>query len=108
MNNTEGYLHVGRMLGNYFRDEEEVNFPKFALESEKQTGARDIVDFKILRKEEVARRYFDYCCCLPQRKKINKILVYARYFCRFFVDNWIFDNLSLLLLLSFTNPEHSE
>ena len=99
MNNTEGYLHVGRMLGNYFRDEEEVNFPKFALESEKQTGAKDIVDFKILRKEEVARRYFDYCCCLPQRKKINKILVYARYFCRFFVDNWIFDNLSLLIII---------
>ena len=99
MNNTEGYLHFGRMLGNYFRDEEEINFPKFALESEKQTAARDVIDFKLLRKEEVARRYFDYCCCLEQRKKINKALVYARYFCRFFVDNWIFDNLSLLIII---------
>ena len=99
MNNTEGFLHFGRMLGNYFSDEEEIIFPKFALESEKQTAARDVIDFKLLRKEEVARRYFDYCCCLEQRKKINKILVYARYFCRFFVDNWIFDNLSLLIII---------
>ena len=27
-----------------------------------------------------------------------KILVYSRYICRFFVDNWIFDNLSLFII----------
>ena len=99
LNNTEGFLHNGRMLGNYFKKGEEVNIPRFAMESEKEIGAREVIDFKVLRKEEVARRYFDYCCCLEERKKINKALVYARYFCRFFVDNWIFDNLSLLIII---------
>ena len=99
MNNTEGFLHNGRMLGFYFQKNEEMNFPRFAMESEKEIGAKEVIDFKLLRKEEVARRYFDYCCCLEERKKINKVLVYARYYCRFFVDNWIFDNLSLLIII---------
>ena len=99
MNNTEGLLYKGRLLGVYFNGAKEADFPRFALESEKEIGAKEVIDFKILRKEEVARRYFDYCCCLEQRKKINKILVYARYYCRFFVDNWIFDNLSLLIII---------
>ena len=102
LNNTEGFLHNGRMLGNYFQENEEMNIPRFSMESEKEIGAREVIDFKVLRKEEVARRYFDYCCCLQQRKEINKILVYARYFCRFFVDNWIFDNLSLLIIITNT------
>ena len=99
LNNTEGFLHNGRMLGFYFQKHEEINFPRFSMESEKEIGAKEVIDFKLLRKEEVARRYFDYCCCLEQRKKINQILVYARYYCRFFVDNWIFDNLSLLIIV---------
>ena len=33
MNNTEGFLRFGGVLGNYFSDEEEIIFPKFALES---------------------------------------------------------------------------
>ena len=99
MNNTEGFLHNGRMLGKYFQEHEELVIPSFSMESEKEIGAREVIDFKVLRKEEVARRYFDYCYCLELRKNINKILVYARYFCRFFVDNWIFDNLSLLIII---------
>ena len=102
LNNTEGFLHNGRMLGNYFKDVEEINIPSFAMQSEKEIGAKEVIDFKILRKEEVARRYYDYCCCLEERKKINMALVYARYFCRFFVDNWIFDNLSLLIIIANT------
>jgi len=102
LNNTEGFLHNGRMLGNYFQEVEEINIPSFAMESEKEIGAKEVIDFKILRKEEVARRYYDYCCCLEERKKINMALVYARYFCRFFVDNWIFDNLSLLIIIANT------
>ena len=102
LNNTEGYLHNGRMLGVYFKKDDDINFPHFSMESEKEIGAREIIDFKVLRKEEVARRYYDYCCCLEERKKINKLLVYARYFCRFFVDNWIFDNLSLLIIIANT------
>ena len=87
------------MLGFYFQKNEEINFPRFSMESEKEIRAKEVIDFKLLRKEEVARRYFDYCCCLDQRKKINQILVYARYYCRFFVDKWIFDNLSLLIII---------
>ena len=99
MNNTEGLLYKGRLLGCYFNEKQKGDFPKFALESEKERGAKEVIDFKILRKEEVARRFFDYCCCLEERKKFNKYMVYARYWCRFFVDNWIFDNLSLLLII---------
>ena len=102
MNNTEGFVHNGRMLGNYFKGAEEMTVPRFSMESEKETGAKEVIDFKLLRKEEVARRYFDYCCCLEKRKKINKFLVYARYYCRFFVDNWIFDNISLLIIITNT------
>ena len=99
MNNTEGLLYKGRILGCYFNGNKEIDFPTFALESEKEIGAKEVIDFKILRKEEVVRRFFDYCCCLEERKKINKILVYTRYWCRFFVDSWIFDNLSLLIII---------
>ena len=63
MNNTEGLLYKGRLLGCYFNGNKEIDFPRFALESEKEIGAKEVIDFKILRKEEVARRYFDYCCC---------------------------------------------
>ena len=99
MNNTEGLLYKGRLLGCYFNEKQNTDFPKFALESEKERGAKEVIDFKILRKEEVARRFFDYCYCMEQRKKINQYMVYARYWCRFFVDNWIFDNLSLLIII---------
>ena len=99
MNNTEGLLYKGRLLGCYFNGTNKGDFPRFSLESEKEIGAREVIDFKILRKEEQARRFFDYCCCLEQRKKINKWLVYSRFWCRFFVDNWIFDNLSLLVIV---------
>ena len=99
MNNTEGLLYKGRLLGCYFNGSQKGTFPKFAMESEKEIGAKEVIDFKILRKEEQARRFFDYCCCMEERKKINKWLVYARFWCRFFVDNWIFDNLSLLIII---------
>ena len=99
MNNTEGLLYKGRLLGYYFNGIKKTDFPRFSLESYKETGARDIIDFKILRKEEQARRYFDYYCCMEQRKKIYKFLVYARFWCRFFVNNFIFDNISLLVII---------
>ena len=99
MNNTEGLLYKGRLLGCYFNGSQKGVFPRFAMESEKEIGAKEVIDFKILRKEEQARRFFDYCCCMEERKKINKWLVYARFWCRFFVDNWIFDNLSLLIII---------
>jgi hypothetical protein len=59
----------------------------------KEKGAKEIIDFKVLRKEEQARRFFDYYCCLEQRKKINVFMVYMRFYCRFLVDNSIFDYL---------------
>ena len=99
MNNTEGLLYKGRLLGFYFNGIKKPDFPKFSLESSKETGAKEIIDFKDLRKEEKARRYFDYHCCLEQRQKIYKGLVYARFYCRFLVDNMIFDNLSLLVII---------
>ena len=99
MNNTEGLLYKGRLLGCYFNGTNKGDFPRFALESEKEIGAREVIDFKVLRKEEQARRFFDYCYCMEERKKINKWFVYMRFWCRFFVDNWIFDNLSLLVII---------
>ena len=102
MNNTEGLLYKGRILGYYFNGKNDGDFPRFALENENAEGAKEIIDFNPLRKEEQARRFFDYCCCLEQRKKINKGLVYSRFWCRLFVDNWIFDNLSLSIIIANT------
>ena len=96
---TEEFLNKGKLLKIYFENKKEVNYPRFALESAEEIGAKEIIDFKPLRKEESSRRYFDYCFCLEERKKINRILVYSRYICKFFVDNWIFDNLSLLMII---------
>ena len=102
MNNTEGLLYKGRLLNFYFNGVKNVDFPRFSLESSKESGAREIIDFKVLRKEEKARRYFDYYCCLEQRKKIYRVLVNVRFWCRFLVNNWIFDNLSLLFIITNT------
>ena len=102
MNNTEGLFHKGRMLECYFIGKKDGDFPRFALESEKEIGAKEVIDFKPLRKEEQARRYFDYCICLKERRGIHKCLVYTRFWFSFFIDNWIFDNLSLLLVLTNT------
>ena len=102
MNNTEGLLHKGRMLESYFIGKKNADFPRFALENEKEIGAKEVIDFKNLRKEEQARRYFDYCICLKQRKQIHKCLVYIRYWFSFFLGNWVFDNMSLLAIIANT------
>jgi hypothetical protein len=102
LNNTEKLLQKGRILGCYFEKADEKELPHFSLVGPKEMGAEEIIDFKVLRKEEEARRYFDYSCCLEQRKKINKIFVYTRFWCRFFVDNPIFDYLSLLVIVANT------
>ena len=102
MNNTIGLLHKGRMLECYFTGRKEEDFPRFALESEKEIGAKEVIDFKPLRKEEQARRYFDYCICLKERKEIHRCLIYTRFWSRFFIDNWIFDYLSLAVIISNT------
>ena len=99
LDTTQEYYNKGKFLNIYFENKQEKNVPKFALESPEDIGAQDIIDFKPLRKEELTRRYFDYCFCLEQRKKINKILVYSRYVCRYFIDNSIFNNLSLLIIV---------
>ena len=102
MNNTEGLLHKGRMLESYFIGRKNADFPRFALENEKEIGAKEVIDFKNLRKEEQARRYFDYCICLKQRRQIHKCLVYIRYWFSFFLGNWVFDNMSLLAIIANT------
>ena len=56
MNNTEGLLYKGRLLGYYFNGIKKTDFPRFSLESYKETGARDIIDFKILRKRKRKRK----------------------------------------------------
>ena len=99
MNNTIDLLHKGRMLECYFIGRKEEDCPRFALESEKEIGAKEVIDFKPLRKEEQARRYFDYCICLKERRAIHKCLVYTRYWSRFFLDNIIFDFISLIVIL---------
>ena len=102
MNNTEGLLHKGRMLECYFIGRKDADFPRFALESEKEIGAKEVIDFKPLRKEEQARRYFDYCICLKERRNIHKCLIYTRFWMGFFIDNWIFENISLMAIVANT------
>ena len=102
LNNTEKLLQKGRILGFYFDQGQQKDYPHFSLRGEKEIGAEEIIDFKVLRKEEEARRYFDYSCCLEERKKINKVLVYMRYWCRLFVDNPFFDYLSLFVIIANT------
>ena len=99
---TEDFYNKGKLLNIYFQNKKEINIPRFSLESSKDISAKEIIDFKPLRKEESSRRYFDDFYCLEQRKKINKFLVYSRYVCKFFVDNWIFDYISLLVIFSNT------
>ena len=99
LNNTEKLLQKGRILGYYFDEGQKRDFPHFSLSGPKEMGAEEIIDFKVLRTEEQARRYFDFSCCLEQRKKINKVMVYLRYWCRLFVDNPIFDYLSLFVII---------
>jgi len=102
MNNTIEFLHKRRMLECYFTGRKEEDFPRFTLESEKDIGAKEVIDFKPLRKEEQARRYFDYCICLKQRREIHKCLIYTRFWSRFFLDNIIFDTISLLVIFANT------
>ena len=99
LNNTEKLLQKGRILGFYFNEGSKRDFPHFSMNGPKEMGAQEIIDFKVLRKEEQARRFFDYSCCLEERKKINKIMVYLRFWCRFFVENPIFDGLSLIVII---------
>ena len=44
------------MLRNYCQKHEKVNVPRFAKENEKEICAWEVIDFKVLRKEEVAKR----------------------------------------------------
>ena len=97
---TEEFYNKGKLLNIYFQKKNRMNRPTFALESSEEIGAKEVIDFKPLRKEEASRRYFDDCICLEERKKINKILLHWRYICKFFVDNWIFDNFSLLMIIT--------
>ena len=99
LNNTEKLLQKGRILGFYFKENQNKDFPHFSMYDFKEKGAKEIIDFKMLRKEEEARRYFDYHCLLEQRKKINEIMVYVRFYCRLLVDNPIFDYFSLLVII---------
>ena len=99
LNNTEKLLQKGRILGFYFKENNTKDFPHFSMYDFKEKGAKEIIDFKVLRKEEEARRFFDYYCCMEQRKKINKIMVYVRYWCRLLVDNPIFDYISLFAII---------
>ena len=102
LNNTEKLLQKGRILGFYFDEGQKRDFPHFSLNGPKEMGAEEIIDFKVLRKEEQARRFFDYSCCLEERKKINKVMVYVRFWCRFVVDNQFFDLLSLIVIIANT------
>ena len=100
MNNTEQYLYHGMLLKNYFYGKKyNSEIPRFSLESAKDKGAKEIIDFKPLNKEETARRYYDNWCCLKQRKKFNNILVNARYWSLLLVGNQYFDNFSLLVII---------
>ena len=99
LDTREEFVNKGRLLNCYFKNITEKNFPKFSIESEEELGAKEIIDFKPLRKEELSRRYFDYCFCFEQRKKIHDCRIAMRYSCRYYVDNWWFENLSTLITI---------
>ena len=99
MNNTDTLLYKGRLLYNYFNEKETQGIPRFSIESERNMKGKEIIDFKPLHKEEEVRRFYDKCCCMKARKAIFKWLTYAKYYCNILVDNFIFENLSLLVII---------
>ena len=99
LDTTEQFVNKGRILNCYFKNKKEKNFPTFSIESEEELGAQEIIDFKPLRQEELSRRYYDHCCCFKQRKKIHDFRLAMRYSCKFYVDNWIFENVSTFITL---------
>ena len=99
LDNTEQFVKKGKILNIYFKKYKDNTIPRFSIESEQELGAKEIIDFKPLRKEELSRRYFDYYCCFKQRKKIHDFRIATRYSCRYFVDNLIFENLSTFITL---------
>ena len=99
MNNTDTLLYKGRLLYNYFNEKETQGIPRFSIENERNMKGKEIIDFKPLHKEEEVRRFYDKCCCMKARKAIFKWLTYAKYYCNILVDNFIFENLSLLVII---------
>ena len=99
LDNTEQFVKKGKILNIYFKKYKDNTIPRFSIESEQELGAKEIIDFKPLRKEELSRRYFDYCFCFEQRKKIHDCRIAMRYSCRYYVDNWWFENLSTLITI---------
>ena len=99
MNNTDTLLYKGRLLYNYFNEKETQGIPRFSIESERNMKGKEIIDFKPLHKEEEVRRFYDKCCCMKARKAIFKWLTYAKYYCNILVDNFIFENLSLFVII---------
>ena len=94
---TDDFVEKGRILNFYFNRKKGNNFPRFSIESEEELGAKEIIDFKPLRKEELIRRYYDKRCCFKQRKKIHDIRISMRFACKIYVDNWYFETLATLI-----------
>ena len=111
---TEDFVRKGRLLNFYFNHKKEKNFPRFSIESEEELGAKEIIDFKPLRKEELIRRYFDYCFCFKQRKKIHDMRIAMRFACKVFVDNWYFETMATVItfvncvLFFFSDPSNPD
>ncbi|MCQ2815701.1 MAG: ion transporter [archaeon] len=102
LNNTEKYLHRGKMLFNYFNEKGDSILPKFTVENVKDMKGKEIISFKELSTEEKIRRKYDRCPCLKCRRAIYKIFAYIRHYCKLIVDNFIFDNFSLLIIVTNT------
>ena len=102
MNNTDTLLYKGRLLYNYFHEKQQSGIPKFSIENERNMKGKEIIDFKPLSTEEEIRRFYDKCPCLKCRKEIFKWYTYAKYYCNILVDNFIFENISLLVIITNT------
>ena len=111
---TDDFLRKGRILNFYFKRKKDKNFPRFSIESEEELGAKEIIDFKPLRKEELIRRYYDHCCCFKQRKKIHEFRIAMRFACKVFVDNIYFETLATVItfvncvLFFFSDPSNPD
>jgi hypothetical protein len=63
---TDDFLKKGRLLNFYFKRKKDKNFPRFSVESEEELGAKEIIDFKPLRKDFVSFNalFFQANACL--------------------------------------------
>lgn len=102
VNNTEKFLHRGKMVFKYFHPSENAVIPKFTVENVKDKKGKEIIDFKELSKDEKIRRFYDECPFFQCRKSFYNCFANLRHYINIFVDNSYFDFFSLCVIIANT------